>query len=55
MEKLFEFLSERGYKQASLAIQKGNPAVDFYLRLGYKIIKEKSEEYLMVKKLAVNE
>ena len=52
MERLFELLSERGYEQTSLAVQKENPAVDFYTRLGYEIICEKPEEYLMVKKLA---
>ena len=51
MEKLFELLSQHGYRQTSLAVQKGNPAVNFYLRLGYEIIRENSEEYLMVKKL----
>jgi ribosomal protein S18 acetylase RimI-like enzyme len=53
MEKLFELLSIRGYKQTSLAVQIENPAASFYLRLGYEIISEKSEEYLMVKKLCL--
>jgi ribosomal protein S18 acetylase RimI-like enzyme len=51
MNKLFEILSKRGYKQTSLAVQKENPAACFYTRLGYEIIREKSEEYLMIKKL----
>ena len=51
MEKLFELLAGRGYKQTSLAVQKENPAVNFYLRLGYEIIREKPEEYLMIKAL----
>jgi ribosomal protein S18 acetylase RimI-like enzyme len=55
MEKLFEVLSRQGYKQTSLAVQKENPAANFYLRLGYEIISEKSEEYLMVKKLTASE
>jgi len=55
MKKLFELLSQHEYKQTSLAVQKENPAVSFYLRLGYEIIRENSEEYLMVKKLAVSE
>ncbi|MGF7143843.1 ribosomal protein S18 acetylase RimI-like enzyme [Anaerotaenia torta] len=52
MEKLFELLSQRGYKQTSLSVQKENIAVNFYRRLGYEIIKEKSEEYIMLKILA---
>ena len=55
MEKLFALLSERGYKQTSLAVQKENPATNFYLRLGYEILSEKPEEYLMVRKLTMNE
>ena len=51
MHSLFDLLRERGYLQTSLAVQKENPAVRFYLRLGYKIIEEKIEEYLMVKEL----
>lgn len=51
MEKLFELLRRRGYKQTSLAVQKENLAVNFYLRLGYETIREKPEEYLMVRKL----
>ena len=55
MEKLFELLFQQGYKQTSLSVQKENPAVNFYVRLGYEIIKEKPEEYLMLKKLAIIE
>jgi ribosomal protein S18 acetylase RimI-like enzyme len=55
MEKLFEVLFQNGFKQTSLAVQKENPAVNFYLRLGYVIINEKSEEYLMLKKLTTSE
>ena len=54
MEKLFDLLFQKGYKQTSLAVQKENPAVNFYLRLGYEVISEKSEEYLMVKNLSVS-
>ena len=51
MKKLFELLAQRGYKQTSLAVQKENSAANFYLRLGYEIVSETTEEYLMVKKL----
>jgi len=56
MEKLFALLSERGYKRTSLSVQKNNPAVRFYQRLGYVITGEKldhvgHEDYLMVKDL----
>ena len=52
MEKLFELLRSKGYKETSLSVQKENPAVRFYLRLGYKIINEKSSgDYIMIKEL----
>ena len=51
MERLFELLMQRDYKQTSLAVQKENPAVNFYLRLGYEIVSENIEEYVMIKKL----
>lgn len=50
MKKLFALLCERGYKQTSLSVQKENPAVRFYQRLGYVIIKEQ-EDFIMVKDL----
>ena len=55
MNKLFELLFKKGYRQTSLAVQKENPAVNFYLRLGYEKIGEKPEEYLMLKKLIAKE
>ena len=56
MEFLFTELQKRGYKHTSLSVQKDNPAVRFYLRLGYKITGERMdhanhEDYLMVKDL----
>lgn len=58
MKKLFQLLKDNGYKQTSLSVQKDNPAVRFYQRLGYEIINEKldqvgNEDYLMMKKLFV--
>ena len=50
MKKLFELLSKKGYKETSLAVQKENPAVNFYLRLGYEIASENDEEFVMIKK-----
>jgi ribosomal protein S18 acetylase RimI-like enzyme len=52
MTRLLELLRERGYKQTSLAVQKENAAVRFYERLGYKIIRESDEEYIMVKNIS---
>ena len=56
MNRLFELLQSQGYKRTSLSVQKDNPAVRFYERLGYKITSEKldhvgHEDYIMVKEL----
>ena len=51
MERLFELLLEKGYRQTSLAVQKENPAYNFYMRLGYETVSQKTEEYIMVKRL----
>ncbi|MCL2796860.1 MAG: GNAT family N-acetyltransferase [Firmicutes bacterium] len=56
MKSLFTLLRRNGYKKTSLSVQKDNPAVRFYLRLGYKITGERIDhaghgDYLMVKDL----
>ncbi|MDR1579437.1 MAG: GNAT family N-acetyltransferase, partial [Synergistaceae bacterium] len=49
---LFILLRELGYRQTSLSVQKANPAVRFYRRAGYEIIREKCEDFIMLKDLA---
>ena len=56
MERLFDSLRERGFSRTSLSVQKNNPAVRFYERLGYKITGEKldhagHEDFIMIKEL----
>ena len=51
MNELFARLIEKGYTQTSLAVQKANPAVRFYERLGYEVIGTSDEEFVMMKKL----
>jgi len=51
MEQLFGLLRARGYTQTSLAVQKENPACRFYQRMGYEVVRDKGEEWLMVKVL----
>jgi len=51
MQHLFVLLKEKGYTRTSLSVQKNNPAARFYQRLGYEIISEKVEDYIMVKQL----
>ncbi len=51
MKEMLTTLKERGYKQASLSVQKENYAAKMYQKLGFQIIEENEEEYLMLKKL----
>ncbi|MBR4719805.1 MAG: GNAT family N-acetyltransferase [Lachnospiraceae bacterium] len=48
MERMLELLREKGYKKASLAVQKANYAVRMYEKVGFKIVDENSEEYIMI-------
>ena len=48
MKRMLELLKEKGYKKASLAVQKANYAVKMYERVGFKTVEENSEEYIMV-------
>ncbi|MHB1043937.1 MAG: GNAT family N-acetyltransferase [Eubacteriales bacterium] len=48
MRSMLRLLKEQGYMQTSLAVQKDNYAVRMYQNVGFKIIEELKEEYLMV-------
>ncbi|PKM56611.1 MAG: GNAT family N-acetyltransferase [Firmicutes bacterium HGW-Firmicutes-3] len=51
MEQLLSSLKEKGYKKTSLAVQKANYAFKLYLKVGYEIVDENKEEYIMVRYL----
>ena len=48
MRNILSLLKEQGFKQASLAVQKANYAVRMYKKVGFEIIDENDEEYIMV-------
>lgn len=48
MLQMLETLRNRGYKQASLSVQKQNYAVEMYQKAGFEIVDENTEEYIMV-------
>ena len=48
MQSMLVLLKKSGYKRASLSVQKANYAVKMYQQLGFKVIAEKEEEYIMV-------
>lgn len=47
MKEMLCILKNRGYKQASLAVQKANYAVRMYQKTGFEIVDENEEEYIM--------
>ncbi len=51
MQNMLCVLRKRGYRQASLSVQKANYAVKMYRKLGFEIVRENREEYIMVCRL----
>lgn len=51
LDRLFDLLREGGYRRTSLSVQKKNPAARFYQRMGYVIVRENDEDYIMEKSL----
>ena len=51
MKEMLRILKDRGYKQASLAVQKANYAVKMYQKTGFEIVEENEEEYIMLCRL----
>jgi ribosomal protein S18 acetylase RimI-like enzyme len=51
MKEMLSLLKEHGYRQASLAVQKANYAVRMYRNVGFEIIDENDEEYIMACRL----
>lgn len=51
MQQMLIKLKMQGYKQASLAVQKMNYAVRMYKKIGFEIVDENDEEYIMICRL----
>ena len=51
MGAMLQLLREKGYKQASLSVQKANYAVKMYRKAGFEVVDENEEEYIMICKL----
>ena len=52
MLKMLELLKTKGYKQASLAVQKANYAVKMYEKVGFVTVDQNDEEFIMVCELS---
>lgn len=48
MTELLALLKMRGYPRVSLSVQKANCAVRMYQKVGFEIVREHGEEYIMV-------
>lgn len=48
MKRMLKELKARGYQKTSLAVQKANYAVKMYKNVGFGIVDENEEEYIMV-------
>ena len=48
METMLRELKNRGYERTSLAVQKANYAVRMYKKVGFEIVDENDEEFIMV-------
>lgn len=49
MKEMMKLLESKGYHHVSLSVQKANYAVRMYLKLGFRIMKETEEEFIMVR------
>ncbi len=48
MNHMLRLLKRQGYKKTSLAVQKDNYALKLYQKVGFRIIDENEQEYIMV-------
>ena len=51
MKAMLTILKDRGYKRASLAVQKANYAVKMYRKVGFEIVGENEQEYIMIARI----
>lgn len=51
MKEMLALLKSHGYSRISLSVQKANYAAKLYLKVGFEIVRENEEEYIMVNHL----
>lgn len=51
MREILDLLKIHGYSRVSLSVQKANYAVKLYQKVGFEIVTENEEEYIMVRYL----
>lgn len=50
MRRMLELLKKQGWKQAVLSVHKANYAVRMYKALGFRTIRDKGKEYIMLRR-----
>lgn len=48
MKEILALLKAHGYQQVSLSVQKANYAAKLYRKVGFEVVRENEEEYIMV-------
>lgn len=48
MKEMLSLLKTHGYKRVSLSVQKANYAAEMYRKIGFEIIKENKDEWIML-------
>lgn len=51
MTAMLDLLKAKGYPGVSLSVSKDNPAVGFYQRLGFVMVEDREDNYLMLSRL----
>lgn len=51
MESMVSLLAQKGYPQVSLSVSKDNKALELYRSLGFEIVRESGDGFLMAKEL----
>ncbi len=51
LKELLSTLKSQGYPKVSLSVQKANYAVKMYQAVGFHVVNENTEEYIMVAEL----
>lgn len=51
MNEMIRLLRRKGYRRVSLSVQKANRAFRLYLKMGFKVVKETTDEFIMLNEL----
>lgn len=51
LQQIIALMKTEGYAQTSLSVSKGNPAIRLYMRLGFTIVDENKEDYILLLRL----